>query len=60
MNNRFRSKRRALLGLGLAAAGGAICARAAAQQSKLPDGCTVVDGKISPAGWCMLYAAKVK
>jgi hypothetical protein len=85
MNNRFRSKRRALLGVGLAAAGGAICARAVAQQSKLPkdqakyqdqpkggqrcdgcvqfvapDGCKVVDGKISPAGWCMLYAAKPK
>jgi hypothetical protein len=25
-----------------------------------PDGCKVVDGKISPSGWCMLYAAKPK
>ena len=85
MNDRFLSKRRALLGIGVAAAGGAICTRAAAQQSKVskdqakyqdspkgeqrcdgcvhflaPDGCKVVDGKISPAGWCALYAAKPK
>lgn len=25
-----------------------------------PDGCKVVDGKISPSGWCMLYAPKPK
>ena len=35
MKDSFRSKRRALLGVGLAAAGGAICARAAAQQPKI-------------------------
>ena len=85
MKDGFRSKRRALLGVGLAAAGGAICARAAAQQSKVskdqakyqdkpkgeqrcdgcaqflaPDSCKVVEGKISPSGWCSLYAAKPK
>jgi hypothetical protein len=85
MKDSLRSKRRALLGLGLAAAGGAICARAAAQQSKIskdqakyqdkpkgeqrcdacaqflaPDSCKVVEGKISPSGWCILYAAKPK
>ena len=85
MKDSFRSKRRALLGVGLAAAGGAICTRAAAQQSKLskdqakyqdnpkgeqrcdgcaqfvaPDGCKLVEGKISPSGWCTLYTAKPK
>ncbi len=25
-----------------------------------PNGCKVVDGKISPSGWCMLYAPKPK
>jgi len=84
MKDSFRSTRRALLGIGVAVAGGAICARAAAQskvskdqakyqdkpkgdqrcdgciQFVAPDGCKVVDGKISPAGWCMLYAAKPK
>jgi len=85
MNDRFLSTRRALLGVGLAAAGGVICTRVAAQASKVskdqakyqdkpkgdqrcdgcaqflaPDGCKVVDGKISPSGWCMLYAAKAK
>jgi hypothetical protein len=83
MKDRFRSKRRALLGAGLAAAGSAICTRAAAQQSKIskdqakyqdkpkgeqrcdgcaqflaPDSCKVVEGKISPSGWCVLYAPK--
>ena len=85
MKDGFRSKRRTLLGVGLAAAGGAICARAAAQQSKMskdqakyqdkpkgeqrcdgcahflaPGSCKLVDGKISPSGWCILYAAKPK
>ncbi len=84
MKDSFRSTRRVLLGVGLAAAGGAICARAAAQskvskdQSKYqdkpngeqrcdgcaqfvaPDSCKVVEGKISPSGWCALYAAKPK
>ena len=85
MKDRFRSERRALLGAGLAAAGGVICARVAAQQSKVsndqakyqdkpkgeqrcdgcaqflaPGSCKVVDGKISPSGRCMLYAAKPK
>ena len=84
MKDSFRSKRRALLGVGLAAAGGAICARSAAQskvskdqakyqdkpkgeqrcdgcaQFAAPDGCKVVEGKISPSGWCALYAAKPK
>jgi hypothetical protein len=85
MKDRFRAKRRALLGVGLAAAGGAICARSAAQQSKIsktqakyqdkpkgeqrcdgcahflaPDGCKLVEGKISPSGWCILFAAKPK
>lgn len=35
MKDRFLSERRALLGVGLAAAGGALCARAAAQQPKI-------------------------
>jgi hypothetical protein len=85
MSNRFRSKRRVLLGAGLAAAGGAICARAAAQQKKVakdqakyqdqpkgdqrcdgcvqfeaPAGCKIVEGKISPSGWCILYGPKPK
>jgi hypothetical protein len=84
MKDSIRSKRRALLGIGLAATAGAICARAAAQskvskeQSKYqdkpkgeqrcdgcaqflaPDGCKVVEGKISASGWCVLYAAKPK
>ena len=84
MKDRFRAKRRALLGVGLAAAGGAICAQAAAQaklskeQAKYqdkpkgeqrcdgcvhflaPDGCKLVEGKVSPSGWCILYAAKPK
>ena len=84
MKDGFRSKRRVLLGVGLAAATGAISVRVSAQ-SKLskaqakyqdkpkgdqrcdgcvqfvaPDGCKVVDGKINPSGWCMLYAAKPK
>jgi High potential iron-sulfur protein len=25
-----------------------------------PDGCKLVDGKINPKGWCLLYAAKPK
>jgi len=83
MKGSFGSRRRLLLGVGLAAAGGAICARAAAQQSKIskdqakyqdkpkgeqrcdgcahflaPDGCKLVEGKISPSGWCILYGAK--
>jgi hypothetical protein len=35
MKDRLLSERRALLGIGLAAAGGAICARASAQQPKI-------------------------
>lgn len=83
MKNRFRSERRALLGVALVAASGAICTRAAAQTAKIskeqakyqdkpngaqrcdgcaqfvaPDGCKIVDGKISPSAWCMLYAPK--
>jgi hypothetical protein len=25
-----------------------------------PDGCKLVEGKVSPSGWCTLYAAKPK
>ena len=35
MNDHFLPERRTLLGVGLAAAGGAICARAVAQQPKI-------------------------
>lgn len=82
MKNVFRAKRRALLGVGLAVASGAICTQAAAQakvskdQAKYqdkpkdrqrcdgcmhfvaPDGCKLVEGKVSPSGWCTLFAAK--
>ncbi len=27
-------------------------------QFQAPDACKVVDGKISPSGWCLLYAKK--
>jgi hypothetical protein len=84
MKDGFRSKRRLLLGVGLAAATGAISVRAVAQskvskanakyqdkpngdqrcdgcvQFAAPDGCKVVEGRISPSGWCMLYAPKPK
>lgn len=29
-------------------------------QFMAPDSCKLVDGKISPSGWCMLYAPKAK
>jgi len=85
MKDSFHAKRRMLLGVGFAAVGGAVCARAAAQQSKIskdqakyqdkpkgeqrcdgcahflaPESCKLVEGKISPAGWCTLYTAKPK
>lgn len=85
MTNRFQSKRRALLGVGLAAAGGAICAPGSAQQPKIskaqakyqdkpmgeqkcegcahfmaPDSCKLVEGMVSPSGWCSLYVARPK
>lgn len=85
MSETIHARRRALIGVGLAAAGSAICARAAAQSSKMskdqakyqdsprggqrcdgcvqflaPESCKVVDGKISPTGWCTLYSAKPK
>lgn len=80
MNDHHGAKRRALLGVGLAAAGAAICAPASPQQKLAkgqakyqdkpkdgqrcdncvhfvpPDGCKLVEGKVSPSGWCTLYA----
>ena len=84
MKKTFQFRRREFLGVGLAAAGGALCTRATAQQKMskdqakyqdkpkgdqrcdgcnffvAPDGCKLVDGKISPAGWCVLWVAKGK
>jgi hypothetical protein len=50
-----------MLGAGLALASGGLCMQAAGcMHFAPPDGCKLVDGKVSAPGSCILFAAKPK